>query len=207
MGLKETIKNNPRLKVLAHRALLPKNEARPRWWVRNILNPFIHKKGFGAIIRSKVRVDLVPFNPFSIGEYSLIEDFSVINNGMGALQIGHHSVIGLSNVLIGPLSIGNNVIIAQHVVLSGLNHGYEDPDLPIKDQPCTTGKITIEDDCWIGANAVIVAGVTIGKHAIVAGGSVVTKDVSPFTIVAGNPAKPIKFYNHETKTWEKISGK
>ncbi len=205
MGIKETIKTNPKLKSLTHRVLIPKNEARPRWWVRNFLNPFIHKKGKSTIIRGRVRVDLVPFNEFSIGDFSIIEDFSVINNCMGALHIGKNSVIGLSNVLIGPLKIGNNVIIAQHVVLSGLNHGYENPDVPIKDQACTTAEIIVNDDCWIGANSVIVAGITIGKHAVVAGGSVVTKDVAPFTIVAGNPAKAIKFYNHETKSWEKIN--
>ncbi len=113
--------------------------------------------------------------------------------------------MGLSNTIIGPVHIGNNVITAQHVCLSGLNHGYEDILVPIRDQACSKELITLEDDCWIGANSVIVLGVTIGKHAIVAAGSVVTKDVAPFTIVAGSPAKIIKQYNTSTQKWEKLS--
>jgi len=57
---------------------------------------------------------------------------------------------------------------------------------------------------WIGANAVVVAGITIGTHSIVAAGSVVTKDVPDFTIVGGNPAKILKQYNGDTKEWERV---
>ena len=73
------------------------------------------------------------------------------------------------------------------------------------DQPCPTSEIVVEDDCWIGANAVVTAGVHIGKHAVVAAASVVTKNVEPFTVVAGNPAKPIKRYNPQSKLWERVT--
>ena len=148
-------------------------------------------------------MDVLPFRPFELGEGSTIESFSVINNGMGEVLIGRNSLIGLSNVVIGPVHIGNNVILAQHVVLSGLNHGFQDPEIPIVDQPCSTGLIRVMDDSWIGANVVVTAGVTIGKHAVVAGGSVVTKDVPDYTVVAGNPARIIKQYNPGTGNWEK----
>jgi acetyltransferase-like isoleucine patch superfamily enzyme len=127
----------------------------------------------------------------------------VINNGMGDVIIGDRSRVGISSVVIGPVTIGNDVILAQHVVMSGLNHGYEDVTIPIKDQKCTVKPIRIEDECWIGANAVITSGVTIGKHSVVAAGSVVTKDVPPFSIVGGNPAKVLKQYNLQTGQWEK----
>jgi len=107
-------------------------------------------------------------------------------------------------VLIGPVSVGNDVILAQNIVVSGLNHGYEDVSMPIRMQKVSTKDIVIEDEVWIGANSVIVAGVTIGKHAVVAGGSVVTKSVAAYTIVAGNPAKAIKRYNVDLKEWLKI---
>jgi acetyltransferase-like isoleucine patch superfamily enzyme len=152
-------------------------------------------------------MDVLPFNGFSLGSNSTIEDYTVVNNGMGDVSIGNGVRIGLSNVIIGPVNIGNNIILAQHVVMSGLNHGYEDISTPIRLQPCTTAKITIEDDCWIGANAVITAGVTIGKHSIVAAGSVVTKDVPPYSIVGGNPARLLKQYNSKSQMWEKISAK
>ncbi len=184
--------------------LMPKNQPRPRWWVRNFMNPFYHKKGDKAVYRSNARLDVLPFNPFSVGQGAVIEDFAVINNGMGHVHIGDNTFIGLFDVVIGPITIGNNVIIAQNVVLSGLNHGYEDISMPIKDQPCTTAEIIVEDECWIGANAVITAGVRIGKHSVVAGGSVVTKDVPPYSVVGGNPAKVLKKYNPETSAWERV---
>ena len=60
----------------------------------------------------------------------------------------------------------------------------------------TTALITIEDDVWIGANAVITSGVNIGHHSIIAAGAVVTKDVAPYTMVGGGPAKTIKNLKH-----------
>ncbi len=203
MSIVHRIKSDPRLKQLALRMLMPKNQARPRWWVSLLVNPFIHKKGKGSLIRRNTRMDVLPFNPFSIGNDSTIEDYTVVNNGMGAVSIGNGVRIGLSNVLIGPVAIGNNIILAQHVVISGLNHGYEDIHTPIRLQPCSTGQVTIEDDSWIGANAVITAGVRIGKHSIIAAGAVVTKDVPPYSIVGGNPAKIIRQYNPMNKAWEK----
>lgn len=198
-----SIKKNQALKKLILYLLMPKNQARPRLWVKLFINPFKHKKGKGAHICWKTRMDVLPFNDFSLGKNSTIEDFSVVNNGMGAVHIGDNTRVGISNVLIGPIQIGNHVIIAQNVVMSGLNHGYEDIHTPIRLQPCTTAKISIGNDSWIGANAVITAGVIIGKHVIVAAGSVVTKSVPDFTIVAGNPARTIKQYNEITGNWEK----
>lgn len=198
------IKSNPSLKEFTHRLLIPKNQARPRWWVKTFLNPLVHKTGRHSLIRKNVRLDLLPFRSFSMGDHSTIEDFSVINNGMGPVTIGNHVRIGIANVLIGPIQIGNYVIFAQNIVVSGLNHGYQDISVPICKQQCTTGEIIIEDEVWIGANAVITAGITIGKHSVVAAGSVVTKSVPSYSIVAGNPARIIKQYNPESGNWEKI---
>jgi acetyltransferase-like isoleucine patch superfamily enzyme len=204
MTIIDNIKQRPGLKKLALYLLMPKNQARPRKWVQWFVNPFKHKKGKGALIRRRTRMDVLPFNTFILGRYSTIEDFATINNGMGAVVIGDHTRIGIGNVVIGPVRIGDNVILAQNIVLSGLNHGYTDPDVPIALQPCSVAEIVVEDDCWIGANSVITAGVTIGRHSVVAGGSVVTKNVPPYTVVAGNPARPIRQYQPATGTWEKI---
>ncbi len=203
MSVASIIKNNPKIKKLVHRLLIPRNEARPRGWVKIFVNPIMHKKGKKSIIRDRVRLDVLPFNKFFLGEGSVIEDFCTINNGVGDLIIGNNTLVGMGNVLIGPVTIGNNVILAQNIVMSGLNHEYRDINIPIREQKVTTAPITIEDDCWIAANSVITAGVTVGKHCVVAAGSVVTKDVPPFSIVAGNPAKVIKRYDEGKKDWVK----
>ena len=199
-----SIKRNKRLKAILHFMLIPVNQARPRGWVKLFVNPFFHNQGKGSAIRRRVRLDVLPFNNFQLGAGSTIEDFSTINNGVGDVIIGDNTLIGMGNVIIGPVKIGNNTILAQNIVVSGLNHGYQDVSVPIKDQKVTVGQITIGEDCWIGANAVITAGVTIGKHVVVAGGSVVTKNVPPYSVVAGNPARVIKQYNFELAEWVKV---
>lgn len=199
-----TIKSNSALKQFVHRLLVPKHQARPRTWVKWFVNPFIHQRGKDVTICRRTRMDLLPFNAFTIGDCSTVEDFATVNNGVGAVHIGKHSRVGLGNVIIGPVNIGNQVMLAQNIVLSGLNHQYQDITLPVSLQPVSTSPIVIEDECWIGANVVITAGVTIGKHSVVAGGSVVTKSVPPYSVVAGNPAKLIKQYNFETEMWERV---
>ncbi len=204
MSIVSTIKSNPNLKKFVHWMLIPRHQARPRTWVKWFVNPFIHKKGKGASIRYRTRIDVLPFNKFELGSNSTIEDFCTVNNGVGDVIIGSGVRIGMSNVVIGPVQVGNNVIFAQNIVISGLNHGYEDINTPICKQPTSTAKIIVEDDSWIGANAVITAGVTIGKHSVIAAGAVVTKNIPPYSIAVGNPARVIKQYNFETREWTRV---
>ncbi len=204
MGIVDKIKSNPKLKQLALWSLMPRNQARPRLWVKLFVNPLKHKKGKHSLIRRRTRMDVMPFNNFVLGNDSTIEDFATVNNGVGDVIIGNRTRIGIGNVLIGPVTIGDDVMFAQNVVLSGLNHGYEDINTPPSLQPVETKPIIIEDGVWIGANAVVTAGVTVGKHSIVAAGCVVVKDVPPYSIVGGNPGRLLKQYNPETKKWERV---
>ncbi len=205
MSIVTKIKSNPALKQFFHRLMIPANEHRPRFWVRTFVNPFFHKKGKHAIIRNRTRLDVFPYNQFNLGLKSVIEDFSTINNGVGHVNIGNHTIIGLGNVVIGPVKIGNDVMMAQNIVVSGLNHGYEDVNVSPRLQKESCKLIIICDDVWIGANSTITAGVTLGKHCIIGAGSVVTKDVPAFSVAVGNPAKVIKSYNKATKQWEKVT--
>lgn len=188
--IKNKIKESPKWKTRIHKLIF--SNGRPRLWVKIFINPLYFRHDKGALIRRHTLLNVSPINNFHLGANSCIEEFCVVDNGVGDIEIGNNTLIGLRNTLIGPIKIGNNVILAQNIVLSGLNHGYKDLNLPIREQKVNTKEIIIDDDSWIGANSTIVAGVHIGKHAIVAGGSVVTKDVPPYTIVAGNPAKVIK---------------
>jgi len=203
-ALRDKINNNPGLKQFLHRMLVPKDDYRPRWWVRNLFNPlFMLKKGKKASIRRTARMDILPKYTFYMGDYAIIEDYAVVNNVLGDVILGNNALIGLRCTVIGPVEVGNDVLLAQNIVLSGQNHGYEDVTTSIREQKSITKKITIKDRAWIGANAVVVAGVTIGTHSIVAAGSVVTKDVPDFCIVGGNPAKIIRQYSHESKEWKR----
>ncbi len=90
------------------------------------------------------------------------------------------------------LIIGNYVQTGPNVAIYVSNHGHLNNGIPIINQGYYEKDIIIEDDVWIGANSVIVSGVRIGKGAIIGAGSVVTRDVQPFSICAGTPAKYIK---------------
>ena len=204
MLLVQTIKSNPFLKKLAHWSILIPGQARPRLWIKWLVNPFFHKRGRKSVIRRRTRLDVAPWNKFELGEESTIEDFTAVNNGVGDVIIGDRTRIGLGNTIIGPAKIGNDVRLAQNVVLSGLNHNYECIDSPIHAQGVSTMPIVIEDESWLGANVVVVPGVTIGKHSIVAAGSVVTKSMPPYSVIVGNPARVLKQYNFATQKWEKV---
>lgn len=197
--IKRILSKSPSRKAYIHRLMF--SNARPRWWIKYLVNPLVFKHGKNATIRRKAIINVSPINQFRLGAYSTIEEYSVIDNGVGNVIIGDYTRIGLRNTIIGPVYIGNHVILAQNVVLSGLNHSYQNISIPIHQQKVNAQSITIEDEAWIAANSVITTGVTIGRHAIIAAGSVVTKDVPSYTVVAGNPAKIIKRYNQEKQIW------
>jgi acetyltransferase-like isoleucine patch superfamily enzyme len=99
--------------------------------------------------------------------------------------------------------MGNGAGLGQHVFVSGFNHGYRDASKNSSVQPLDIKPVIIEEEAHIGANAVVTAGVTIGKRTQIGAGSVVTKSIPPFCIAVGNPAKVIKQFNHSTGMWEK----
>lgn len=189
--IKGWITRNERIKIRILNLLVHPVKTRPRYWLR-LFQWIYMKRGKHSVIYRSVRRDIVPFNQFVLGDYSVIEDFCCINNAVGDMYIGNHTRIGLHNTIIGPVCIGNHVNLAQGVVVSGLNHNFKDPNRRIDEQGISTSLVTINDDVWIGANSVITAGVSIGRHSVVAAGSVVTKDVPEYSVVAGCPAKLIR---------------
>ena len=184
-------KSNPRLKRMVDWLVMNQVETRPRWFIR-LLAPLYQHRGRHAIIHHSVRMDTPPYRKFWLGDYSVVESFACINNAVGDVIIGDHTRIGLHNTIIGPVIIGSHVNLAQGITITALNHNFDDSEKRIDQQGISTKEVVLEDDIWVGANAVILPGVTIGKHAVVAAGAIVTKDVPPHSLVAGVPAKVIK---------------
>jgi maltose O-acetyltransferase len=88
--------------------------------------------------------------------------------------------------------MGKNVLVAAGVRMITRKHGFADMELPMSDQGYTNAPIVIEDDVWIGFQAIILPGVTIGRGSIVGAGAVVTRDVAPYSVVGGVPARLIR---------------
>lgn len=189
--LRQSLKTSPRLKRWLDYLIMNQRDARPRWYIR-LMAPLYQHRGRGSKIYHSVRMDTPPYRQFALGKGSVVESYSCINNAVGDVIIGDHTRIGLHNTIIGPVSIGNNVNLAQGITVTALNHNFGDATKRIDEQGVSTKPVVIGDDVWIGANVVVLPGVTIGSHCVVAAGAVVTKDVPDHTLVAGVPAKVIK---------------
>ena len=152
---------------------------------RNSAIPLLDVKGInariepGAIIRDQV----------SIGDNAVIMLGAVIN--IGAV-IGKGTMIDMGAILGGRATVGDNCHIGAGAVLAGVI------------EPPSATPVVIEDDVLIGANAVVLEGCRVGKGSVVAAGAVVTKDVPPYTVVAGTPAKVIKEIDDQTRSKTEI---
>lgn len=113
----------------------------------------------------------------------------------GKVIMGENSSIAQNGTISGEKAgvvIGKDVMIAPNVVIVAFNHNFTDRNVPIRNQGNIESEVIIEDNVWIGANCTIAAGVTIGEGSIVGANSLVNKNVEPFCIVGGVPAKLIK---------------
>lgn len=131
----------------------------------------------------------------TIGKHAIIRPTNIYGSAIGeGLKIGNNSSIGPYSYIgcSGYIEIGDNVMMSPRVSIYAENHLFDHPDLSIKEQGVKREFVKIEDDCWIAANTIILAGVTIGRGSVIAAGSVVTKDIPPYSVVGGVPAKVIK---------------
>ena len=115
--------------------------------------------------------------------------------------------IGVTNYV----EIGNGVLIASKVYISDHNHGFyageaqSDPEEAPAQRPLdATRSVIIEDNAWLGEFVAVMPGVTIGRGSIIGANSVVTKDIPPYSIAVGAPAKVVKRYISDTKRWEPV---
>ena len=143
-----------------------------------------------------------------IGENTLVMHGAILhvynfrNLPHAFIRIGKDCLIGEYTVIRGQggVTIGDRVYTSPMTQLIAVNHVFNDPDRPFIDQGITAQGIVVEDDVWLGANAVVMDGVSIGRGAVVAASAVVTRDVPPHTVVAGVPARVVKSIDGSDQT-------
>jgi len=145
----------------------------------------------GCTIRGEKNIILG--NNVGIGLYAQL--YAGIKKNTGFMEIGDHTALN-SYVMLnadteGEIRIGKHVLIGPNVVFRASNHVFEGKDTIIRQQGHNPGRIIVGDDVWIGANAVILPNVDVGKGAVIGAGSVVNKDVASYSIVGGVPAKQL----------------
>lgn len=154
--------------------------------------------GEGVVIAPTARIHgSTRGSRISIGARSEIYDHVVIRcvGGSGDIEIGEFCYFNPGAVLYSGngIKMGNYVLVAAGVKIMPTNHAFGRRDVPIRHQGFAESKggIVIEDDVWLGANAVVLDGVRIGRGAVIGAGSVVTSEVPPYEIWGGIPARKI----------------
>jgi galactoside O-acetyltransferase len=133
-------------------------------------------------------------NGVSVGRRTSILENVLINANRGSVVVGNDSWLGPFCLLYGngDIRIGDGVLIAGHTSINTVSHHAERVDIPISEQGTEIAPVVIHDDVWIGLNAVILQGVTIGRGAIIGAGAVVTRDIPAWSVVCGVPAKVVR---------------
>ncbi len=133
-------------------------------------------------------------NKISIGyRVGLLKGVNIVGLENTTVEIGDRTFINVDVWINGPghIKIGEDCLLAPRVSLIAVNHIFSDLKRPINIQGHTAKGITIEDDCWLGFGVTVVDGVTVGKGSVIGAGAVVTKDIPPYSIAVGVPAKVV----------------
>jgi acetyltransferase-like isoleucine patch superfamily enzyme len=157
----------------------------------DITYPFRLRLGRGVRIG---RCKIYCAGNITLGDQAYIHDGVLLDAAGGHIALGHRVAINPYCALSGAggLTIGNDTGVATLTVIIASNHGIDNLEMPMMQQPLKCVGITIKENVWIGANCVILDGVTIGPGAVVAAGAVVSRNVEEEDIVAGVPARVIK---------------
>lgn len=169
---------------------------------RGVTIQFSHQVSAGKslILEDYVLIQALSKQGVVLGDHVTIARSAVLsctgviaNKGVG-IKIGNNSAVGAFSFLGGQggIVIGSDVIMGPQVKIFSENHNYDDPHQPIRKQGVSRLGVTIEDNCWIGAGATLLDGVTIGTGSVVAAGAVVTQSMPAHSLIGGVPAKVIK---------------
>ena len=175
-----------------------------RYWFWKIL---IHSMGgkVGKNVKFYGGVRIAGNSPDAIfigNDVRILRGATISTTPNGKITIGDRVHIGEGTIIFGGLSIkiGNDVIIGPQNVIVDSDHRYQDLSIPMNRQPLSFEEVSIEDDVWISSNCVIAKGVTLGKGAVIGAGAVVKKDIPPYCIAVGVPARVIKKRGETQKT-------
>ncbi len=161
---------------------------------------YLLNAGKNLILEDNVSINALSVNGINLGDQVSIARDSILfctgviaQKGKG-ITIGSRTGISARAYFAGQggITIGEDVIMGPNVQIFSENHNFSDLSLTIKEQGVTTQSVVIGNNCWLGAGAIILAGVTIGDGCVIAAGSVVNKSIPANSIVAGVPAKTIK---------------
>lgn len=163
--------------------------------------------GKGCAIEGAKNISIGAYSFIGTGSELLVYETHFDRPLNSKLKIGNHVRVAARCRITcaGTIVIGNDVLIAPDVFISDHNHGmnpetaggYSPQDIVIKD-------VIIGEGVWLGQRVCVLPGVTIGAHSIIGAGGIVTRDIPPYSIAVGNPAKVIKKWDFERKYWETV---
>jgi acetyltransferase-like isoleucine patch superfamily enzyme len=165
----------------------------------NLRNASLVHFGNGVTLDRGVIIDGLSTNGIRLGDNVAIGAYSIVCAAMlshlgDGIQFGNNSSTGPYSFIGagGPITIGENVIMGQHVSFHSENHNFDRIDLPIRSQGVNRVGILVEDDCWVGANVVFLDGAHVGRGSVVAAGAVVRGKIPAYSVVAGVPARVLR---------------
>ena len=165
----------------------------------NLRNASLVHFGNGVTLDRGVIIDGLSTNGIRLGDNVAIGAYSIVCAAMlshlgDGIQFGNNSSTGPYSFIGagGPITIGENVIMGQHVSFHSENHNFDRIDLPIRSQGVNRVGILVEDDCWVGANVVLLDGAHVGRGSVVAAGAVVRGNIPSYSVVAGVPARVLR---------------
>jgi acetyltransferase-like isoleucine patch superfamily enzyme len=164
----------------------------------NLRNANMIRFGRGVTLERGVIIDGLSTDGMEIGDNVMIGPYCVIRASLlshlgKGFHLGRHSSLDAYSFVGagGGVWVGDGVIMGQHISFHAENHNFELGDRPIRDQGVTGQGIVIDDDCWVGSNVTFLDGVHVGTGCVIAAGAVVTKDIPPYSVAAGIPARVI----------------
>lgn len=139
-----------------------------------------------------LRLD-TPNGRLHLGDGTAVHEYSILHTQQGWIEVGRNVSIHPFGVINGEggIRIGDDVRIAARVTILSSTHVFTDPDTPVRSQPIEPLPVSIGDDVWVGTGVTVLGGVTVGRGSVIGAGAVVNRDVRPFTVVAGVPARPV----------------